>query len=149
MFWKFSTTHCIYSLSFPSYLLHPTPLFFLPQFLLLPLLHQSFLIFLSLFPFISSNSFLIIPNILHWISCCPTHIASLLYTYPMSRMCRAGVEWPGVKWNYSRVEGSWQQKWGNNLGLSSCAVPRSAVACVVVYFRRTELLSGVQERSGI
>ena len=40
-------------------------------------------------------------------------------------------------------------KWGNNLGLSSCAVPRSAVACVVTYFRRTELLSGDQERSGI
>ena len=40
-------------------------------------------------------------------------------------------------------------KWRNNLGLSSCAVPQSAVICVVVYFRRTELLSGVQERSGI
>ena len=40
-------------------------------------------------------------------------------------------------------------KWGNNLGLSSCAVPRSAVTCVVVYFRRTELLPGVSERSGI
>jgi len=39
-------------------------------------------------------------------------------------------------------------KWGNNLGLSSCAVHRSAVACGVVYFRRTELLSGDQERSG-
>jgi len=37
----------------------------------------------------------------------------------------------------------------NNLGLSSCAVPQSAVMCVVAYFRRTELLSGVQERSGI
>ena len=36
-----------------------------------------------------------------------------------------------------------------NLGLSSCAVPQSAVACVVAYFRRTELLSGVSERSGI
>jgi len=40
-------------------------------------------------------------------------------------------------------------KIGNNLGLSLCAVPRSAVMCVVVYFRRTELLSGVSERSGI
>jgi len=40
-------------------------------------------------------------------------------------------------------------KVGNNLGLSSCAVPRSSVACVVVYFRRMELLPGVQERSGI
>jgi len=37
---------------------------------------------------------------------------------------------------------------GNNLGLSSCAVPQSAVACVVAYFRRTELLPGDQERSG-
>ena len=40
-------------------------------------------------------------------------------------------------------------KWENNLGLSLCAVPRSAVAYVVAYFRRTELLSGDQERSGI
>jgi len=37
----------------------------------------------------------------------------------------------------------------NNLGLSSYAVPQSAVVCVVAYFRRTELLPGVQERSGI
>jgi len=37
----------------------------------------------------------------------------------------------------------------NNLGLSSCTVPRFAVMCVVVYFRRTELLPGVQEKSGI
>jgi len=40
-------------------------------------------------------------------------------------------------------------KMGNNLGLSSCTVPRSAIVCVVAYFRRTELLSGVQEQSGI
>jgi len=40
-------------------------------------------------------------------------------------------------------------KVGNNLGLSLCAVPRSAVAYVVAYFRKTELLPGVQERSGI
>ena len=40
-------------------------------------------------------------------------------------------------------------KWGNNLGLSLCTVPRSAVVCVVVYFRRTELFPGVSERSGI
>ena len=40
-------------------------------------------------------------------------------------------------------------KVGNNLGLSSCAVPRSSVVCMVAYFRRTELLPGVQERSGI
>ena len=36
-------------------------------------------------------------------------------------------------------------KWRNNLGLSSCTVPRSAVTCVVVYFRRTEF---VVRRSG-
>ena len=47
------------------------------------------------------------------------------------------------------MEGIWQQKWRNNLGLSSCTVPRSTVACVVAYFRRTELLPGVSERSGI
>jgi len=38
---------------------------------------------------------------------------------------------------------------GNNLDLSLCAVPQSAVACVVAYFRRTELLSGVLEGNGI
>ena len=37
----------------------------------------------------------------------------------------------------------------NNLGLSLYTVPRSAVACVVAYFRKTKLLPGVQERSGI
>ena len=31
----------------------------------------------------------------------------------------------------------------NNLGLSSCTVPRSAVTCVVAYFRRTKLLPEV------
>ena len=40
-------------------------------------------------------------------------------------------------------------KVGNNLGLSSCAVPRLTVACMVAYFKRTELLSGISERSGI
>jgi len=40
-------------------------------------------------------------------------------------------------------------KVGNNLGLSLCAIPQFAVICVVAYFRRTELLPGVQERSGI
>jgi len=40
-------------------------------------------------------------------------------------------------------------KVGNNLGLSLCAVPRSAVAYVIAYFRRTKLLPGVQKRSGI
>jgi len=37
----------------------------------------------------------------------------------------------------------------NNLDLSSCTVPRSTVVYVVAYFRRTELLPGVQERRGI
>ena len=37
----------------------------------------------------------------------------------------------------------------NNLGLSSYAVSRSTVACMVAYFRRTELLPGVQERSSV
>jgi len=40
-------------------------------------------------------------------------------------------------------------KVGNNLGLSSCTMPQSAIACVVAYFRRTELLPGVQERSSV
>ena len=53
---------------------------------------------------------------------------------------RAGLLWSGRELT---------TKWENNLGLSSCTVPRSAVMCVVVYFRRLELLSGVQERSGI
>ena len=38
---------------------------------------------------------------------------------------------------------------GNNLGLSLYTVPQSAVMCVVAYFRKTELLPGVQEKSGI
>ena len=37
----------------------------------------------------------------------------------------------------------------NNLGLSLYTVPQSVIAYVVAYFRRTELLPGVQERSGI
>ena len=53
----------------------------------------------------------------------------------------------GAKLLWSRKELT--TKMENNLGLSSCAVPRSAVMCVVAYFRRTELLSEVQERSGI
>jgi len=53
-----------------------------------------------------------------------------------------------VEWNYSGIEG-FDNKMKNNLGLSSCAVPRSTVACVVAYFRRTELFSGVLERSSI
>jgi len=38
---------------------------------------------------------------------------------------------------------------GNNLGLSSCTVPQSAVMYMVAYFKRTELLPEVQEKSGI
>jgi len=57
------------------------------------------------------------------------------------------VTWSGVELLQSRRELT--TKVGNNLGLSSCAVPRSSVVCVVAYFRRTELLPGVQERSGI
>jgi len=58
----------------------------------------------------------------------------------------------GVTWNGAELLQSGRElttKWGNNLGLSSCAVPRSAVAYVVAYFRRTKLLPGVSERSGI
>jgi len=58
------------------------------------------------------------------------------------------VEWARVEWSYSRIEG-FNNKIRNNLGLNLCAVPRSSVACAVAYFRRTELLSGVLERSGI
>jgi len=57
-----------------------------------------------------------------------------------------------VTWNGAELPWNGRDltiRWGNNLGLSSCAVPRSAVACMVVYFRRTELLPGVLERSGI
>jgi len=58
----------------------------------------------------------------------------------------------GSRVTQSRVELLWSgreltTKWGNNLGLSSCAVPRSAIVYVVAYFKRTELLSGDQERS--
>ena len=53
-----------------------------------------------------------------------------------------------MEWNYSGM-GDLTTKKGNNLGLSSCAVPRSTAACVVAYFRRDELLSGVSERNGI
>ena len=50
--------------------------------------------------------------------------------------------------NQSRAELLWSgreliTKMENNLGLSLCAVPRSAVTYIVAYFRRTELLPGV------
>jgi len=60
----------------------------------------------------------------------------------------SGSEWAGVEWNYSGIEG-FDNKIGNKLGLSLCAVPQSAVTYVVAYFKRTELLSGASERSGI
>jgi len=60
---------------------------------------------------------------------------------------RNRVTWSGTELLWSGRELT--TKVENNLGLSSCAVPQSVVAYVVVYFRRTELLPGVQERSGI
>ena len=87
---------------------------------------------------------------------------SLLCFCFYQHICHDSVKWPSVKdvWIRSEVTrngvGLLQSgrellttKWGNNLGLSSCAVPQSAVACVVAYFRRTELLSEVSEGSGI
>ena len=57
------------------------------------------------------------------------------------------MTWSGVELLWSGRELT--TKVGNNLGLSLCTVLQSAVVCVVAYFRRTELLPGVQERSGI
>jgi len=68
--------------------------------------------------------------------------------YLVSSTERSETEWAEVEWNYSGIEG-FDNKVGNNLGLSLCAVPRSAVACAVAYFRRTRLLSEVSERGGI
>jgi len=59
----------------------------------------------------------------------------------------SGVTWSGVELLQSKRDLT--TKVGNNLGLSSCTVPRSTIACVVAYFRRMELLSGDQERSSI
>jgi len=58
---------------------------------------------------------------------------------------RSDPEWSGATLEWRRVD----NKMRNNLGLSLYAVPQSSVVCVVVYFRRTELLPGVQERSDI
>jgi len=54
-------------------------------------------------------------------------------------------EWSGPEWTGITLEwkGFDNKSGGNNLGLSSCAVPQSSVACVVAYFRRTELLPEV------
>ena len=57
------------------------------------------------------------------------------------------MTWSGAELLWSRRELT--TKVENNLGLSSCTVSRSVVACVVAYFRRTELLPGAQKRSGI
>jgi len=59
-----------------------------------------------------------------------------------SRMTQSGAE---LLWSRRELI----TKVENNLGLSLCAVPQSAVMCVVVYFRRNKLLSEVQERSDI
>jgi len=66
---------------------------------------------------------------------------------PVSRTMWSRVTWSGAELLQSRR--GLTIKVGNNLGLSSCTVSRSAVTCVVAYFRRTELLPGVQEKSGI
>jgi len=58
---------------------------------------------------------------------------------------RSEPEWSGIAPEWVRLTTIRE----NNLGLSSCAVPRSTVACVVAYFRRTELLSGTLERNGM
>jgi len=58
---------------------------------------------------------------------------------------RSRVTWNGAGLLWSGRELT--TKWKNNLGLSLCTVPRSTVMCVVAYFRRTELLPGVLERS--
>jgi len=54
---------------------------------------------------------------------------------------RNGVTQSGAELLWSRRELT--TKVGNNLGLSSCAVPQSVITYVVVYFRRIELLPGV------
>jgi len=59
---------------------------------------------------------------------------------------KSRVTWSGVELLWSRRELT--TKVWNNLGLSSCTVPQSSVTYVVAYFRRTELLPGVQEWSG-
>ena len=53
----------------------------------------------------------------------------------------SGVPWSGAELLWSGRELT--TKVGNNLGLSLCAVPRSAVMYVVTYFKRTELLPEV------
>jgi len=69
------------------------------------------------------------------------------YVIVRNMQSRNGVTWNGAELLWSRRKLT--TKVGNNLGLSSCAMPRSVVMCVVANFRRTELLPGAQERSGI
>jgi len=58
---------------------------------------------------------------------------------------RSRLEWSGITLEWIGFD----NKMRNNLGLSLCAVPQSTVVCAVAYFRRTELLSGTSERSGM
>jgi len=75
------------------------------------------------------------------------HTWMISYVIVRNMQSRNGVTWNGAELLWSRRKLT--TKVGNNLGLSSCAMPRSVVMCVVAYFRRTELLPGAQERSGI
>jgi len=58
---------------------------------------------------------------------------------------QSGPEWSVIALEWVRLT----TKRENNLGLSSYAVPQSTAACVVAYFRKNELLSGILERNGI
>jgi len=71
----------------------------------------------------------------------------ILYTTVRNVWSRSRVTWSGMELLQSRRGLTTKVK--NNLGLSLCTVPQSSVMCVVAYFRRTELLPGIQERSGI
>ena len=64
-------------------------------------------------------------------------------------LCRVRAEWSRVDTELLQNGRELTTKVRNNLSLSLCTVPQSVVACVVAYFRRMELLPGVQERSGI
>ena len=59
---------------------------------------------------------------------------------------RSDPEWGGITPEWEGID---NKSGGTTLALGSCAVSRSTVTCVVAYFRRTELLPGVSERSGI
>jgi len=70
-----------------------------------------------------------------------------LYKYAKNVWSGSGVTWSEAELLQSGRKLTTKVR--NNLGLSSCTMSRSTVMCVVVYFRRNELLPGVQERSGI